>query len=195
MSRLGNSELVKSGACSRKCTDPQAGAANHMRHAIAEGTTAVDACIDAAALVCPGNGPVFQCRNGAWYRLHKSNHQPLEPCPADKSGAWFLGPDGLQRGRQARTERRALSRSKLSSVAQPFRSSGLSYQPGRLHGCLGPARPITAAATGEPACAPYRGELKTIEIPVLVPPIAPDANRPIRSPGVLGWKNAGGAAP
>ena len=63
------------------------------------GTRAVDACIDAANLLCPGNGPVFQCNNGAWYCLYKWNHAPLEPCPYDKSGAWFWTGNGLQRGR------------------------------------------------------------------------------------------------
>ena len=39
------------------------------------------------------------------------------------------------------------------------------------------------------------GELKAIEIPVSVPPVAPDTNRPVRPPGIWGRKNAGRAAP
>jgi hypothetical protein len=65
---------------------------------VPEGTTGVDACINAANLLCPGNGPVFHCRNGRWYCLYSSNHAPLEPCPDDKSGAWFWTSNGLQRG-------------------------------------------------------------------------------------------------
>ena len=40
-----------------------------------------------------------------------------------------------------------------------------------------------------------RANSKTIEIPVSVPPIAPDTNRPVRPPGIWGRKNAGRAAP
>jgi len=63
---------------------------------VAEGTTAVDACIGAAALVCPGNGAVFECRSGSWYCKYKWNHQPLEPCPSDKAGAWIWNGTALQ---------------------------------------------------------------------------------------------------
>jgi hypothetical protein len=63
---------------------------------VAEGTTAVDACINAAALVCPGNGAVFQCRGGLWYCQNKSNHGPPEPCGSDKSGAWTWNGNALE---------------------------------------------------------------------------------------------------
>jgi hypothetical protein len=57
---------------------------------VPDGTTAVDSCVNAANIVCPGRGPVFECRNGRWYCMHHTNRgSSPPPCTADKAGPWI----------------------------------------------------------------------------------------------------------
>jgi hypothetical protein len=67
---------------------------------VQEGEMAVDACMSSSVLVCPAHGPVFQCTNGQWYCLYKSNDPPHQPCGDDKAGPWiWSSSNGLQRAR------------------------------------------------------------------------------------------------
>ncbi len=63
---------------------------------VPEGTTEVDACMNAPGSGCPARGPVFVCRDGKWYCLYRRNEQNPQPCTADKSGPWVWN-NGLQR--------------------------------------------------------------------------------------------------
>jgi hypothetical protein len=55
---------------------------------VPEGTKAVDSCISANTLVCPGRGPVFECRNGRWFCVSNMNYASSPPCTSDKLGPW-----------------------------------------------------------------------------------------------------------
>jgi hypothetical protein len=63
-----------------------------------EGTMVVQPCIGAPTPVCPGRGPILQCKDGKWFCVHKWSQKPLEPCTADQGGAWIWTKDqGLHR--------------------------------------------------------------------------------------------------
>jgi hypothetical protein len=65
---------------------------------VPDGTTAVDACINASNIVCPGRGPVFECRNGRWFCVRHMNYAHSPACTADNAGPWiWTSGQGLQR--------------------------------------------------------------------------------------------------
>jgi hypothetical protein len=66
---------------------------------VPEGTTVVESCMGNPHPACPGQGPLFECRNGQWYCIYNSSNRRLhdQPCPPDKAGAWIWTSNGLRR--------------------------------------------------------------------------------------------------
>jgi hypothetical protein len=66
---------------------------------VPEGTALVDSCMGNPRPDCPGQGPVFQCKDGKWYCLYNfTNRRPSQhPCLPEQAGAWVWTKNGLQR--------------------------------------------------------------------------------------------------